>query len=121
MSILSFEKPKQVMTQEKRVEKYSSDCGIPGTYVPNMSDEDMNKWKAKHINGKDERVEIKKNFGGTQVVIVLYKYCQKGDWHNNVAHHDNIQISANSKIHMTLDLWNEFKQAIDEAREILSV
>jgi len=119
MSILSFEIPKKVMSEEERQKRGSSDCGIPGTYLQNMSEEDMDKWKAKHIKGQDERVEIKKNFGGTQAVIVVYKGCQEGNWREKISYHENIQISANSKIHMSFDLWNEFQQAIAEAYKIL--
>ena len=58
--ILSFETPKKLRSAEKHNEMYQSNAGVNGTYVPNMSKEDMNLWKAKHIKGSDERVEIRK-------------------------------------------------------------
>lgn len=121
MNILSFEKPKKIRTTEKHNETYSSDCGVPGTFVPNMSNDDNIKWKAKYIKSNDERVEIRKSFDGTQVVIVVYKNIIKNDWKNRIEGHGNIRISANNKIHMTFDEYNKFKEAIEEAKQILEV
>ena len=63
MGLLSFDKPKKVRSAEEHNKMFSSDSGIAGTYVPNMSKEDQLKWKAKHIKGDDERIEIRKEFG----------------------------------------------------------
>jgi hypothetical protein len=60
MSLLDWTKPKKVRSTEKHNAIYSSDSGVEGTYVPNMSDEDMHTWKAKKIGGEDPRVEIRK-------------------------------------------------------------
>jgi hypothetical protein len=120
MGILSFEEPKKVRDTKEHNEMYMSDCNVAGTYVPNMSEEDRLKWKAKHIKGSDERIEIKKGFGGTQVVIVVYKNIVKGNWQERIEGHDNVRISVNSKIHMTFEEYEEFKQAIDEAKALLS-
>ena len=60
MGLLSFDKPKKIRSTEEHNKMFSSDSGISGTYVPNMSKEDQLKWKAKHIKGDDERVEIRK-------------------------------------------------------------
>lgn len=116
---MSFEKPKQLRSYTEHNEIYSSDTEINGTYVPNMSAEDMNKYKAKHIKGKDERIEIKKTFGSTQVVAVVYKNTVDSDWRNNVEGHQNVRISANSKIHMSFDDWAEFIAAIEEAKQLI--
>lgn len=120
--ILNFEKPNKLRSTEEHNKINSADCNVPGTYVPNMSKEDMNKWKAKHIKGNDERVEIRKNFGGAQVVIIVYKNINKGTkekWWDDK--HDNIRISANGKIHMTFTLWYEFVQVINEAKTVLKI
>jgi len=123
MGILSFDKPQKLRSTEEHSKMYSSCTGIPGTYVPNMSKTDMERWKAKHIKGKDERIEIRKTLQGTQVVIVVYKdiredsYDSKG-WKPG---HDNIQISANGKIQMTFQEWNELMMAVQEAKNILEV
>ena len=55
--ILSFETPKKLRSAEKHNEMYQSNAGVNGTYVPNMSKEDMNLWKAKHIKGSDDCLE----------------------------------------------------------------
>lgn len=120
MSVLSFDNPKKTRSTEEHNKLHSSDCEVSGTYVPNMSEEDNLKWKAKHIKGKDERIEIRKSLGA-QVVIVVYKNVREGDWQNGIEGHDNVRISANSKMHMTFEEYKEFTEAIKEAMEILGV
>lgn len=71
--LLCFDKPKKIRNTKEHNEMYSSDSGVAGTYVPNMSEEDKNKWKAKHIKGEDERIEIRKTINGVQLLIVVYK------------------------------------------------
>ena len=58
--LLCFDKPKKVRSTEEHNKTYMSDSGIAGTYVPNMSEEDKNKWKAKHIivTGKQSNFTI---------------------------------------------------------------
>jgi hypothetical protein len=121
MSVLSFEKPEKLRPTEEHNNMHVSDSGIAGTYVPNMSNEDMKKWKAKHIKGEDERIEIRKSFGGAQALIIVYKKSKKGDWRNRVEGHEHVRISANNKIHMTFDEFNEFLEAMDEAFDILGI
>lgn len=113
MSILCFDEIKKLRSTKEHNEIFVSDCEVAGTFVPNMSDADNKKWKAKHIKGSDERVEIRKSMSGTQVVIIVYK--------NITSKHDNIQISANGKIHMDLNIYNEFETAINEAKDILNL
>lgn len=113
MSLLSFEKPKKVLKTDEHNKIYSSDSNIAGTYVPNMSYNDTLKWKAKHIKGKDERIEIRKTFDCAQMLIVVYKSIADT--------HDNVQMSSNGKVHMTFELFDEFSTAISEAKEILGV
>ena len=110
--LLNFDTPQKLEDTKEHNSKYSSDCSIPGTYVPNMSTEWNNRWKARHIKGENERIEIKKCFSGSggyaQVVIIVSK--------NN-----HIQISANAKIHMDFDTFNELTEAVDEAKKIMGV
>jgi hypothetical protein len=137
--ILSFEKPKKVRSTEEHNNLFSSDCGVAGTFVPNMSKKDELKWRAKHIGGEDERVEIRKTLGGAQVLIVVFKnpyhppypkypetrytdsayhvnlgkYKEKQkEWYKR---HENIKLSMNGKIDMTLNDYNELSLAIQEA------
>lgn len=119
MGILSFEKPAKVRSFKDHAERYSSDSGIAGTYVPNLSKADMKKWKAKHIRGKDERIEIRKSINGAQMLIVVYKSRQEGDWHAGIHSHENVQISANGKIQLAFADWQEMAQAIEEAKALL--
>jgi hypothetical protein len=64
MSLLSWDKPKKARTTEEHNDTFVADGAPPGTYVPNMSDEDQEKWKAKKVGGKDLRVEIRKTVSG---------------------------------------------------------
>jgi len=73
MGILCFDKPKKVRSTEEHNEMFQSDSGIAGTYVPNMSKDDAVKWKAKHVKGEHERIEIKKTIGGVNLNIFVYK------------------------------------------------
>lgn len=115
--LLSFEPPKKIMSEEERVEKYSSDSNVPGTFVPNMSVDDMRRWKGKHIKGKDERVEIRKSIWGTQIVIIVYK---NELYEDGELERKQVQISANGKMYLTLEEYKELQQVIDEALYILN-
>lgn len=121
MKILSFEKPKKLRSSKEHNEKYMNESGH--AWIPNMSEKDMEKWRAKHITGKDERIEIRKTFSGTQVLIVVFKNKRFTKWEEDrVAwskNHNNVRISANGKIDMTFDQYDELKQAIEEAKQIL--
>lgn len=123
--LLSFEKVSKVMTEAERIEKYTSDSHVPGTYVPNMSKADMRKWKGKHVKGKDERVEIRKSVGGVQMVVIVYKEARKEkDTHYNGEEyeyfiHKNVHISANGKISLDKIEHEELNQVIAEANYIL--
>ena len=124
--ILDFNKPEKIMTNKERLEKYSSDSEVPGTYVPNMSKDDMYKWKAKYVKGIDERVEIRKTIKGVQLVCIVYKdeeRSEKEEFYKGYVVdkliHKQIHISANGKLLMTAKEFNEFIQAIKEAQEYL--
>lgn len=143
--ILSFEKPKKVRSTEEHNNLFSSDSGVAGTFVPNMSKEDQKKWKAKHISGNDERIEIRKTLGGAQVLIVVYKeayhppYPKYPDteytdsaYHVNMAkykekqkewykRHEEIQISMNGKLNLTLVEYAELREAITEAKMLMNI
>ena len=109
MQLLDFTKPQKKRSTEDHNKRYSSDSGIPGTYVPNMSDDDMYKWKAKHIKGDNERIEIRKTFKGTQVLIIVHK------------NKDEVKMSMNGSTHMTYTDWENMKLAVYEAKEILEI
>jgi len=117
VAILCFEKPKKLRPHKEHAEMYSSDTNIAGTYAPNMSDEDMKLYKAKHIKGVDERIEIRKSQNGTQILAIIYKSTQNEGWDK---FHENVQISANGKIHMTFEEYGVFDEAIKEAVSLLA-
>lgn len=138
-NVLSFETPKKLRSAEKHNAIYQSDSGIAGTYVPNMDKRDMELWKAKHIKGDDERIEIRKTLEGVQLLVVVYKKAYQpkhpkypSDYNNVCAHgkyahertewmkrHQNIRISMNGKLDMTYDDYWDLSEAIKEAMEIL--
>ena len=148
--ILDFEKPKKVRSTEEHndlfsSDLFSSDSGVAGTFVPNMSEEDRYKWKAKHITGNDERVEIRKTLGGSQVLIMVYKnpyhppYPEYPDtkytdsaYHVNLAkykekqkewykRHEDIKLSMNGKVDMTFEEYGELREAIMEAKMLMNI
>lgn len=143
--ILDFEKPKKVRSTEEHNNLFSSDCGVAGTFVPNMSKEDQYKWKAKHIGGDDERIEIRKTLGGSQVLIIVYKnsyhppypeypetkYTDSA-YHVNLAkykekqkewykRHEEIKLSMNGKVDMTFEEYAEMREAITEAKMLMNI
>lgn len=122
MGKINFNKPAKVRSTAEHNKRYMSDSGVDGTYVPNMSREAMYEWKGKHIKGKDERIEIRKTFYGTQMLIVVYKnrLDKEGYGGAMITQHENIQISMNSKLHLTWEDYKEFKEVIQEAELILN-
>ena len=122
MGILSFEKPKKLRKTEEHNKMYQSDSGIAGTYAPNMSKEDQNLWKAKHIKGDDERIEIRKSIGGAQMLIVVYKKIRYVPWNIDSTewnkNHNNVRISMNGKVDMLFHEYDHMVQAIIEAKGI---
>lgn len=86
----------------------TADGAPPGVYTPNMSQEEAERWRAKHIGGKRERVEVRKQVWGVNLVMNVYK-------------DGALSISANGRIKMNPTEANEFMSAIREAMDILEV
>jgi hypothetical protein len=111
MSLLSWDKPKKVRTTEAHNNTFVADGAPPGTYVPNMSDEDAHKWKAKKVGGKDPRVEIR--------VTVNGKARGSDRWGPSAAvllvvrTDGTVVFSANGKAELKVE---DLKQALDEAK-----
>lgn len=112
MPILDFSKPKKQRSTAEHNEMHQSDTGIAGTFIPNMSPEDRRKWKAKHIQGKDPRVEIRKTLEPWCQLLVVVRWPKTMD---EVA----IQMSMNSKLQLSLDDWADLAKAVNEACRIL--
>lgn len=75
MGVLMWDKPKKAMSSADW-SSLSADGAPPGVYVPNMSDEDRHRWKAKLVGQATgfPQVEIRKD--STVIVLSLrgYKY-----------------------------------------------
>lgn len=123
MSLIDFNKPKKIRSTEEHNKMYSSDSGVAGTYVPNMSDSDMKKWRGVHVKGTDERIEIRKTIGGTQLLVIVYKNVRFTDWRVNreawKTNHNNVRMSMNGKLDMTFEEYDELTKVIAEAKELL--
>ena len=130
--ILDFDKPKKIRSTKEHNEMFQSDTDVTGTYVPNMSKKDMAKWKAKHIKGEDERIEIRKTLD-SQLLIIVYKNpynpkypksdtsfeeykTQQKEWQKS---HLDIRISMNGPCQLSFIDWNDLMGAVWEANEIL--
>lgn len=121
--ILSFEKPKKLRSTDEHNKEHMSDCGVPGTYVPNMSLDDQRKFRAVHIKGEHERIEIRTLIGGVNCNIFVYKdqYQPKyssgnSEWRKK---HRNVQFSMNGKMDVSFEEWSNIQLAINEAIDLL--
>ncbi len=115
MGLLWMIKTKKARPTEEHNIACSSDCGVPGTYVPNMSREDRAKWKGKITGtrrGKPQ-IEIRKDSFVTIVGLNGYKY----KYYDTTKF--NIHVGASGPIVMTFEGWEEWRQVVEEAKEIL--
>lgn len=109
MSVLSFEKPAKLRSSSEHADKYQSDSGVPGTYVPNMSDEDKRRWKGKVCGGSDPRVEIRKTFEGPGTYAQCLVVVRKG----------GVVMSLNGKATMSDKDFSDLSIAVKEAKAAL--
>jgi hypothetical protein len=125
-SVVCWDKPKKVSSTKEHNEKHSSDSGVAGTYVPNMSKEDMLKWKGtlKAKNTDHPFVELRKTFSrdgqySQALVIVAHNgYTYKHDKPEN-SRSTNVRISLNGPAALTFDELEDMNWAIKEARTYL--
>jgi hypothetical protein len=70
--ILMWDKPKKAVSKELWADSYGFEDGPTGGYVPNMSEDDANRWKAKITGTKlgYPQVEIRKTAGAQMTIIV---------------------------------------------------
>jgi len=121
-----WDQPAKVMTTAER-NAISADGAPPGVYVSNMSEDDRQRWRAKLIGQSvgHPSVEIRKTAGAAQVVIVvtLGGFREKGvirsDGFMIRQRHHNIKISQGGAASYSWEDWEDMKQAIEEARQIL--
>ena len=135
--ILTFAKPKKVRSTEDHNRMNSSDCGVEGTYASNMSEEDMQKWKAKVVGTRsgNPQLEIRKVAVGTNILVIVngamttapqiktrtigHGTTYKVTLHGNKPH--QVKVSANGSMVFSQELWDELHVAVNEAREVLAI
>ena len=117
--ILDFNKPNKIRKTEEHNDYYSSDSMVPGTYVPNMSNEDIEKWKAKlkYKNTDHPQIEIRKD---SFVIVVAYNGYKYKHYDRNETRDINVHIASAGPIQLTFEEWKEMKIAVLEAKEILN-
>lgn len=126
--LLDFTEPKKVKIDA------GFDGGPVGGYVPQMSDDDARRWKAKKVNiGKDDaRIELRRSFKHSQVFIIValdgWNLAAKhearaknpdGRWHHTDTRGLNVRMSMNGPILTTFDDFAEINQIIEEAKAYL--
>lgn len=121
--MINWDKPKKVRTTEEHNKMYSSDSGIPGTYVPNMSEEDLYSWRGKLVGQRTgfPHVELRKAFTADVLIYVslgegfkISKY-EGPDQTKGI----NVRISSNAAISLTFEELQELNLVIEEAKEKL--
>lgn len=131
--ILSFAKPKKASSTEEHNRAHSSDCGVEGTYVPNMSQADKERWKAKVTGTRDRvhRLELRKQVGHVNMLIVVngampgWVPVKEDAWRERRENKDHtphmVKLSANGTLAFPPEIWAEAKAAVDEAYAVLSL
>lgn len=128
MGILSFDKPQKARSATVHNDMHASDTGVPGTFVPNMSDKDMCKWKAKKVGGSHPRVEVRKTVSGCDPSLAERE--KSRGWGTDtgqcsaqvllMVYNDRVVMSANGRIVWDDKTWDELQQAVAEAKEALN-
>lgn len=114
--------------------KISADSAPPGVYRPNMSKEDMFKWKAKLVGAKKKdcklRVEIRKTFQKMEPKSGEHPFFRRKNVYcqcliivslENIDNMEdcNVLLSMNGKMGISMKEWEELELAIKEAKEVL--
>ena len=133
-TVLYWDKPKKVMTKEEWAGN-QADGAPPGTFTPNMSDEDRAKWKAKLVGQKTgfPQVEIRKD--STVIIVSLngYKYrhydtrrtpenlakARRFDRDASFADWPVVHFASAGPMQLTYQELDELQSAIQEALGVL--
>jgi hypothetical protein len=125
--ILSFAKPKKVMSSEDYA-SISADSAPPGVYTGNMSQADRLRWKAKLVGSRsgNHQIEIRTTEPGANLVVVVNGSMpnferQKHSWRQRELDPHSIKVSANGPTFYTTRLWGSFTDAVEEARKVLAL
>lgn len=123
-SLLSFEKPKKIRSTKDHNREFMSEARASGTYVPNMSEKDKTKWKAKKIGGDDRRIEIRKSIRGFDPMIDK-RNRERGYTRSKencgaeilmiVRPDSSVVMSANGRMAFGCGQWKELQEAYQEA------
>lgn len=126
--LLNFDKPAKVDVGG------GFDGGPKGGYVPQMSTADAQRWKAKRLNAvkPNDRIELRKNFGSTQVFMIVAldgwdlsgkNEFRKGrdpkGYYSTDTRGLNVRMSMNGPLLMTFETFAEFNQIVEEAKALL--
>jgi len=127
--ILSFTKPKKKTSTKEHNAYYSSDSGIDGTYVPNMTEADMKTWKAKVVGSRsgNHQIEIRKTLRGAQMLIVvngkMSNYVEKTGWNSQQTNAEMkphlVKMSANGAMLFNSRTWVQLEVAVSDAMAVL--
>lgn len=126
MSILTWDKPKKAMPVDEW-KSLSADGAPPGVYIPNMSEEDAERWRAKLVGTKrgNPQVEIRKaGLRGTLALIIVSLgdgITKGGEWFTTMTreHKTHVAMSFNGTFCLTRQEWLEMVDAVEEARHAL--
>jgi hypothetical protein len=125
MSILMWGAPKKLRTPQQNAEHYGFEDGPTGGYVPNMSENDALRWKAKMTGQKRgvKQIELRKSFRSAQVTIIVtldggytYKYYGSKDYPHLSTEGIQIHMATNGPIQMSFDEMAEMNGAVQEAK-----
>lgn len=130
MGILMWDKPKKVKSKEEWANDGGFEDGPTGGYIPNMSDADQARWKAKLVGTKTgfPQVEIRKTTKGAQMLIIVnlgagynykyYKAVPDKSWGSSTKG-INLHVALNGPAQMTFQDMDEMYQAVQEAKAAL--
>ena len=122
--LLMWDKPAKKMAVDEWKDSYGFEDGPTGGYLPNMSDQDAARWKAKLV-GKttsSPQVEIRRTMGNQLLLIVnlgggyAYKHFTR---EGTKARGVNVHLSTNGPLQMSFDDQAELNQVVQEARQYL--
>lgn len=118
MKILKWDNPSKIMFI-KEWKNISADSAAPGVYVPNMSNDDIWKWKAKLKGHKSNHPQVEIRWGTTIIIVHngAYKYKHYDTRDKNIR--PGLHIASAGPFIMNEDEFNDFLQAVSEAREVL--
>ena len=118
MGIINWDKPKKRKPKEEW-QNQSFDGGPPGGFVPNMSDKDRRSWKGKLVGVRSDspQVEIRKDY--FVVVVSLGEGYKYKHYTRDETKGINLHIGTSAPIQLSFEEWEEFRQAVEEATEVL--